>query len=190
MHTESPRKWGAISGSASLVSLAKGQRQAVPRGASTTCPGVGTGKEGGGVEGLHSRCRNDLKNAVRVLLIGLNEDSTPPLRNFVPGNLIDVSAVQAETNFPEAAVSHSETGLFFMRDRVDYPVVSNSKKGFLDLAREQDRPISLTDDFVRRPRPCHPYPWKRRAYRSFRRSERETATFRLSMWLPTTAQWC
>src|SRR5579872_1374534 len=38
---------------------------------------------------------------------------------------------------------------------------------------------ALTDDFGGRRRPGHPYPWKTLGYRSFRRSERETATYHL-----------
>jgi hypothetical protein len=59
-----------------------------------------------------------------------------------------------------------------------------------DGAESETLPSSLTDAFVQRQCPCRPYPWKIRGYRSFRQSERETATYRLSMWLLTAGQWC
>src|ERR1700720_1089279 len=65
------------------------------------------------------------------------------------------------------------------------------KKRLLELgSRDRRVSFSLSDFFVQRRLPYRPYPWKILGYRSFRRSERETATYRLSVWLRTAGQWC
>src|ERR1700716_3484003 len=57
--------------------------------------------------------------------------------------------------------------------------------------RKLDRPTSsLTADLGPRLRPYLPCPWRIRVCRSFHRSERETAAYRFSTWLPTAGQWC
>src|ERR1700736_2640250 len=92
-------------------------------------------------------------------------------------------------NFAEAG--HSELVVFDAKPGGP-PVVSGTENKVCGVgSRELDRPTSpLTADLVQRLRPYLPCPWRIRGYRSFHRSERETATYRLSMWLPTAGQWC
>ena len=75
------------------------------------------------------------------------------------------------------------------RPEVGLPLMGSSHL-YREVSLGRPRSSSFTDDFVQRQRPYRPRLWRIRGYRSFRRSERETATYRLLMWLRTAGQRC